>query len=90
MPQLAHGREERLDARGLEAALLEGPEPWLRRVLSGFGLRSQPRAGTDADLQQLVQFCADRLAAGSQSWLVIDDAQHMHEDVLQFRRADEK
>ena len=68
----------------LEAALLEGPEPWLRRVLSGFGLRSQPRAGTDADLQQLVQFCADRLAAGSQSWLVIDDAQHMHEDVLQF------
>lgn len=68
----------------LEAALLEGPEPWLRRVLSGFGLRPQPRAGLDADVQQLVQFCADRLAAASQSWLVIDDAQHMHEDVLQF------
>lgn len=68
----------------LEAALLEGPEPWLRRVLSGFGLRPQARAGLEADLQQLVQFCADRLAAGSQNWLVIDDAQHMHEDVLQF------
>ncbi len=68
----------------LEAALLEGPEPWLRRVLAGFGLRPQSRAGVDADLQQLAQFCADRLAAGSQSWLVIDDAQHMHEDVLQF------
>jgi len=67
----------------LEAALLEGPEPWLRRVLAGFGLRSQGRSGVDADLQQLAQFCADRLAAGSQSWLVMDDAQHMHEDVLQ-------
>ena len=68
----------------LEAALLEGPEPWLRRVLAGFGLRPQARSGLEADLQQLVQFCADRLASGSQSWLVIDDAQHMHEDVLQF------
>lgn len=68
----------------LEAALLEGPEPWLRRVLAGFGLRPQTRAGLEADLQQLVQFCVDRLAAGAQSWLVIDDAQHMHEDVLQF------
>ena len=68
----------------LEAALLEGPEPWLRRLLSGFGLRPAPRAGIEADLQQLVQYCADRLAAGSQSWLVIDDAQHMHDDVLQF------
>ncbi len=68
----------------LEAALLEGPEPWLRRLLAGFGLRPQARAGIESDLQQLVQFCADRLAAGSQSWLVIDDAQHMHEDVLQF------
>lgn len=68
----------------LEAALLEGAEPWLRRVMSGLGLRSATRGAIDADLQQLVEHCSGRTESGARSWLVIDDAHHLHPEVLQF------
>lgn len=68
----------------LEAALLEGAEPWLRRVMSGLGLRLAVRGSIDAELQQLAEHCSARSESGGRSWLVIDDAHHLHPDVLQF------
>ncbi len=68
----------------LEAALLEGAEPWLRRVMSGLGLRLPVRGSIEAELQQLVEHCSSRSESGARSWLVVDDAHHLHPDVLQF------
>jgi DamX protein len=66
----------------VEAALLDGPEQWLRRVLAGFALRPAGRPELDSDILQLAEFCAARTAAGTRCWLVIDDAQDLHEDVM--------
>jgi DamX protein len=66
----------------VEAALLDGPEQWLRRALAGFGLRTVGTGDLDADLRALAAHCAARSAAGTRCWLVVDDAHDLHEEVV--------
>jgi DamX protein len=66
----------------VEASLLEGPEQWLRRVLEGFGQNGSNPPELEADLGLLANYCSARQAAGARCWLVVDDAQHLHQDVL--------
>jgi len=66
----------------VEVALLDGPEQILRRILWEFGIRGEADAGLVRDLQQLESFCQRCAAEGVLTWLVFDDAQHLHEDAL--------
>jgi len=66
----------------VEVALLDGPEQILRRILAGFGIAAEGSADLAHDLQRLERFCAACHDEGSLSWLVFDDAQHLHADAL--------
>jgi DamX protein len=66
----------------VEVALLDGPEQILRRILAGFGVDAGGSADLAHDLQHLERFCAQCHDQGLLSWLVFDDAQHLHVDAL--------
>jgi len=66
----------------VEVALLDGPEQILRRILAGFGMATEGSAKLAHDLQRLELFCAQCHDEGVLSWLVFDDAQHLHVDAL--------
>ena len=66
----------------VEVALLDGPEQILRRILAGFGMAAEGSANLAHDLQRLELFCAQCHDEGLLSWLVFDDAQHLHVDAL--------
>lgn len=66
----------------VEVALLDGPEQILRRILAGFGMATEGSANLAHDLQRLELFCAQCHDEGLLSWLVFDDAQHLHVDAL--------
>ncbi len=66
----------------VEVALLDGPEQILRRILAGFGVAPEGSADLAHDLQRLELFCARCHDEGLLSWLVFDDAQHLHVDAL--------
>lgn len=66
----------------VEVALLDGPEQILRRILAAFGIATEGSADLAHDLQRLELFCAQGHDEGLLSWLVFDDAQHLHVDAL--------
>jgi DamX protein len=66
----------------VEVALLDGPEQILRRILAAFGIAAEGSANLAHDLQRLELFCARCHDEGLLSWLVFDDAQHLHVDAL--------
>ena len=66
----------------VEVALLDGPEQILRRILAAFGMATEGSADLAHDLQRLELFCAQGHDEGLLSWLVFDDAQHLHVDAL--------
>jgi len=66
----------------VEVALLDGPEQILRRILAGFDIAAEGSADLAHDLQRLERFCAGCHEEGFLSWLVFDDAQHLHADAL--------
>lgn len=66
----------------VEAALLESPERLLGRILEGFGIESRVGATLEDGLGSLEEFVVARHANGLQSWILLDDAQHLHADAL--------
>lgn len=66
----------------VETALLEGPEQVVGRVLSGFGLPMIAAEKLEHAMGRLALFCERCHEQGTMSWVVFDDAQHLHPDAL--------
>lgn len=66
----------------VETALLEGPEQVAGRVLSGFGLPMVAAEKLEHAMGRLALFCERCHEQGTMSWVVFDDAQHLHPDAL--------
>lgn len=66
----------------IEAALLDSPERLLGRILGGFDIEFPAAVTLEDGLGRLEEFVAARHAQGLLSWIVLDDAQHLHADAL--------
>ncbi|MBP8925229.1 MAG: AAA family ATPase [Pseudomonadales bacterium] len=66
----------------VEAALLDSPERLLGRILGGFDIEFPAGVTLDDGLARLEEFVVARHAQGLLSWIVLDDAQHLHADAL--------
>ncbi|MFZ1834478.1 MAG: AAA family ATPase [Pseudomonadales bacterium] len=66
----------------VEAALLDSPERLLGRILAGFGIESIVGVTLEGGLGSLEEAVVARHANGLQSWILLDDAQHLHADAL--------
>jgi len=66
----------------IEAALLDGAEQLVRRILGGFGIAAEGAPDLQHDLQRLELFGAMCHRDAIRIWLVIDDAQDLHETVM--------
>jgi DamX protein len=66
----------------IEAALLDGAEQFLRRILGGFGIETEGAPELERDLQRLELFSEMCHRDSIKVWLVIDDAQDLHQSVV--------